>query len=343
MTLRPALPAIAVLACSVLFIGCRPPNLPESVRWWLFSNFGASQICTELQKRSMTLKLNDTSAGIGRFFPSQCSHTVNDQARTVTVHLSGTGYGYMLPARRVGFSLQTSVEYRPDFWFVDDDVYVWGKLNRVVDGPNFQLGYVENPVIDVAANVPPFGNIANLLGDQIVQGQLAQGFTVVRNLDTDSDSFALGILSPPSKPFTPYDVSESERYTFANEIVDVSVGQRDFLGPFEIAESGQRLDLRMSVVGPAVDVMVVDKFTGDQWRDAYQRGLPLGPAPGPVAAGSPLQPGPELYRAFKLPRGFYYVVIDNTSAAGLVNPPPGSVTPLSAATSRITYLAQLAE
>ena len=27
-------------------------------------------------------------------------------------------------------------------------------------------------------------------------------------------------------------------------------------------------------------------MTGDTWRDMYQRGMPLGPSPGPVLAGS---------------------------------------------------------
>ncbi len=43
----------------------------------------------------------------------------------MTVNLSGTGYGYVMPAKRVGFSLTVSVEYRPDFVIAGDDIYVW--------------------------------------------------------------------------------------------------------------------------------------------------------------------------------------------------------------------------
>lgn len=346
MTKRRSAPLLAMtLLCATLALaaqGCRPPNLPESVRWWLFANFGAEKMCPEMLKKSMTLRLSERSAGIGRFFPNQCSHQVNDAARTVTIHVSGTGYGFMAPAKRVGFSIQASVEYRPDFWFVDDDVYVWAKLNRVVNGPNFKLGYVENPVIDVAANVPPFGSIANFLGDQVVKGQMTKGFTVVRNMDTDTDTFSLGIIQPPHKPFTPYDVSKSERLTYANEIVDVSIGQRDYLGPFEVAESDQALYLQMGVVGPPVDVMIVDKRTGDIWRENYQLGRPS-PPPGPVMTGFPLQPGPDVFRRLKLPPGLWYVVIDNTNSAGMVQPPMASINPLVAPTARVKYLAQLGE
>jgi hypothetical protein len=335
--------SILVLGLGCLAPGCRPPNLPESMRWWLFSNFGANQMCPEMLKHSMTLRFSERQPGIGRFFPTQCTHQVNDAAHTVTVHVTGTGYGFMAPAKRVGFSIQASVEYRPDFWFVDDDAYVWAKLNRVVNGPNFQLGYVENPVIDVAANIPPFGNIANFIGDQVVKGQMTRGFTVVRNLDTDTDTFSLGIVEPPNRPFTPYDVSKSERLTYANETVDVNVGQRDYLGPFEVVDTDQALYLQMGVVGPPVDVIVVDKVTGDLWRESYQLGRPLGPPPGPVMTGFPLQAGPDTFQRLKLPPGVFYVVIDNTSGAGIVQPPMASINPFVSPVARVTYLAQLGE
>jgi hypothetical protein len=319
-------------------------NASPALRWFLFSNFGASRICPEMLKRGMPIRMQDRAPAIGRFFPMQCSYAVNDAAQTVTVHFAGTGYVFMNPAKRVGFSCTGSVEYRPDFQIVDDDVYVWGRLNRMVQGPNFQIGYVENGILDLAANIPPFGSMANFLGQAVVSGEMTRGFTVVHNEDK-GDDFSLGILIPPQKPHHPFKVTNTERYTFANETTEIHQGQRDFLGPFEVTEGGQALALMMSLNGPAVDVMVVTKGTGDAWRDMYQRGIPMGmgPPPGPIVAGGPLQPGPTDNRSYPLPPGLYYVVIDNTATAGLVSPPTSFFNPLGDAVARVSYVAQLAE
>lgn len=341
----PAALLLAAIVLSFTFVGCPclsgPVNASPGLRWFLFSNFGASKICPEMLKSGVSLRLQDRSPAIGRFFPMQCSYSVDDSSQTVTVHIAGTGYGYMLPAKRVGFSLTTSVEYRPDFQIADDDIYVWGRMNRIVQGPNFQLGYVENPVVDVMANVPPFGGIANFLGNQVVAGEMTRGFTVLYNEDKGKD-FALGILLPPQRPHHPFEVTDDERYTFANEEIEVNVNQRDYLGPFEIADADQALYLKLSVQGAPVDVMIVDKATGDAWREAYQTGKPLGPPPGPVQAGGPLQPGSVESRRYALRPGLYYVVIDNTAAAGLVSPPITFLNPLGGA-ARLSYLAQLGE
>ena len=346
---RPSLPLAAltvlVMGLSVASSGCPSAAnyLPKSLRWFLFANFGANKICPEMLKRSVSIRLQDRSPAMGRFFPVGCNYNVDNSAETVTVHVTGTGYGYMMPAKRVGFSITTSVEYRSDFQVAGDDAYVWARLNRIVQGPNFQLGYVENPVIDIAANIPPFGSIANFLGDQVVKGEMTKGFTVVHNMETETNEFSLGILFPPQKPYRPFNVSATERLTYANETIDVHQNQRDYLGPFEIVEAGQALFLMLNVVGPAVDVMVVDKRTGDVWREAYQTGKPMGPAPGPVLAGGPLYPGTNDNRRYPLSQGLYYVVVDNTMYAGTLAPPTSLLNPLGDAVARVSYVAQLGE
>jgi hypothetical protein len=340
--------SLLAMVIAVSFAGCPcvggVVNASPALRWFLFSNFGASRICPEMLKRGMPIRMQDQAPAIGRYFPMQCSFSVNDSAQTVTVHFAGTGYVYMNPAKRTGFSCTGSVEYRPDFQIVDEDIYVWGRLNRMVQGPNFQIAYVENGILDLAANIPPFGSMANFLGQTVVSGEMTRGFTVVHNEDK-GDDFSLGILVPPQKPHHPFKVTNTNAYTFANETTEIHQNQRDFLGPFEITEGGQALTLMMSLNGPPVDVMVVTKGTGDAWRDAYQRGLPhgMGPPPGPIIAGGPLQPGPTDNRRYALAPGLYYVVIDNTSTAGLVSPPTSLFNPLGDAVARVSYVAQLAE
>jgi hypothetical protein len=129
--------------------------LPSAMRWKLFSLFGAPRICPEMLKRSVSIRLQNGAPSMGRFFPMSCNYTVDDDKETVTVSVGGTGYGYLLPAKRVGFSLVASVEYRADFTLNGDEIYLWGRLNRVVDGPRFQIVNVENPIVDMAANLPP--------------------------------------------------------------------------------------------------------------------------------------------------------------------------------------------
>ena len=338
----------ALLALTLVFVvasssGCSGiVNASPALRWWLFSNFGAQQVCPEMMKASVSLRTQDRAPGIGRFFPSQCSYNVDDKNQTLAVNISGTGYAYLPSAKRVGFTMTVSVEYRPDFMIAGDDLYVWGKFSRIVNGPNFQAGFVENKIIDVATAVTPLGAGMNFIGNQVVAGFLTRGFTVVDNSDKGRE-FALGTINPPQKPFRPIEVTDQDAYTFANETIDVYTNQRDFLGPFEIPDSDKSLQIKVNVAGNPVEMLVVTKSVGDQWLDAYEKGFALGPPPGPILAGSPLQVGGAT-KKFRLAPGLYYVVVDNTSAAGIVNPPASSIfNALIDSSARVSYVAQLIE
>lgn len=335
--------AIGAIAVSFSVAGCpcleSVVNPSPALQWWLFSNFGASRVCPEMLKMGVPLRLQNGQPAIGRFFPSTCSYAVDDQRRTVAVSFSGNGYGYMSPAKRIGFSVSSSVEFRPGIQLAGDKAYVFGQFNRIITGPTFQVNYIENPVVDVAANLPGIGSMANLFGNQVVAAELTRGFTVV-NTDKGND-FALGILTPPQLPAHPFDTSASERFTFINETVEVHQGERDYLGPFEVPEAGKSLFLNFSNQGPALDIMVVPRYVGDPWRDQYQKGMLAAP-PGQVIAGGPLQANMSDSRKYGLPPGSYYVVIDNTAAAGVVSPPV-SIVPLADAMARVSYVVQLGE
>jgi hypothetical protein len=318
-----------------------PINASPQLRWWLFSNFAAGKICAEMTKRGVGLRMQDRGAAVGRFFPNQCSVDVNSSAQTIAVSFAGTGYAYMPLTKRVGFSVTATVEYRPDFYMGEEDIYVWGKVNRIVNAPSFRLGFVEGALADVATAVGPVGALANMFGNQIVTGELTQGFTAVRNTDR-GDDFSLGIIMPPAKPHHPFDVSQSEFYTYANETTEVRGNQMDFLGPFEIVDSGQFLLMKYVLEGPAVDAMVVDKGIGDGWRDAYQTGRPIAPVPGPILAGAPIHPG-QSQVPYRLAPGQYYVVIDNSPYVGMVAPPLSLLSPIADPVARLSYVAQLAE
>ena len=319
-----------VMGCALLAAGCtiiikKPVNDSPELRWWLFTNYGAREICPELRRQGLPLRLDPRSAAVGRFFPNRCHTALDEARRVVTVSLGGTGYGYAPVSGRVGFALDATIEYRMDFRIASRGIYVWGVPNRTPTPPQFRVLSVENRLAGMAS--ASFG-LGNTVGEQLLRGELHRGFTV---LHTDrGNTFALGIVQPPHRPYTPFAV-QGGAYAYANETVTVAMGQRDYLGPFAVMKPGQPLRLRFVASGAPAEVLVVNRFTGDSWRGAYEHGN-VGPPPGPVLAGGPIGPAHPTVSTYPLPVGSYYVVIDNTAWAG-------RVAPRGAAT--VSYVAEL--
>jgi len=292
-------------------------NASPEVRWFLFSNFGAQRMCPEMLKRGAPLKLTPNGNAIGRFFPERCSHQVNDATRIVTLAFSGTGFAWTPVAGRIGFAVSATIDYRMDFFLAEDAAYIWAKPARIAHGPEFKMGAIENKLVNWAAQ-GPVGYMASTFGSQIVEGQLASGFTVVHS--DDGDEFALGLLSPPARPAKPFR-SSSGRIALERDITEVRVDQVDLIGPLEVPETDQALFLRFQVTGPALDVMILRRGTGDLWRSGLQLGAALAPPPEPAVSAFALQPGQEARQRIPLPPGQYYVVLDNSVRMGSVNPP----------------------
>jgi hypothetical protein len=328
---------------SLLFVGCPcfrdPINASPEIRWWLFSNFGAQRICPEMQKRAAPLRLAPNPNAVGRFFPEQCQTTVNDAARTVTIAFSGSGFAWTPIGGRVGFTVLGSVEYRMDFYLGDDVVYVWARSQRIVSGPTFQVTSIEYKLANWAAQGPA-GYLVNTFGSQIVSSEIASGFTVVKS--DEGDEFAIGILQPPRRPPRPYDTS-SGRYAFANETTEVHPEQIDLLGPFEVAANEQALFARLFVNGPALDVLVIGRGTGDLWRRTLQGGGALGPPPQPPLMGFALSPGVEQRQRIPLAPGQYYLALDNSTRAGTVNPPFSPLGMLGGNAAVVSYVVELGD
>lgn len=309
-----ALFALGLASCS-WFKG--PVNASPSLRWWLFSNFGAQRLCPEMLSRSAPLRIAPNPNTLGRLFPASCQTTVNDASQTVTLSFSGSGFAWTPVAGRVAFSVMASVEYRMDFYLADEAVYIFARPARTVLGPTFQVTSVENRLVNWAAQGPA-GYLMNSFGGQIVSGELANGFTVVHT--DEGDSFALGQLTPPARPAQPFNTSEG-RYAIVNETSEVHADQLDFLGPLTVATNDQALFVRLVSSGPAVDVLLIRRGTGDLWRQGLQNGMLLGPPPEPPITVFPLMPGAELRQRFPLPAGQYYLALDNSARVGLTNPP----------------------
>jgi hypothetical protein len=316
----------------------RDPNL----RWWAFKTYGADRICPEMLKTSVPLKMQDASPTIGRYFPSSCTFSINETNRTVVVNIGGSGYAYLPTSKLSSFTMTATVEYAFDFYMHDDGAWVWGKMARIAAGPDFRMTNSQNPIVDLATGLTPAGSAANIFGGQVVSRFISRGFTVVET--DEGKEFALGYLPAGRFPFRPVEVDEEdEAYTFQNDVADIYNQQMDFLGPFEVADDDQVIQLRGTLSGAnAVDFLVVPKMTGDIWREGYQAGRAPGPPPGTFISSSVVQPGPFV-RRFALNPGLYYVVVDNSAGVGQAAPGFALPGPLYDPSVRMTYLAQLVE
>lgn len=309
--------ALTVLVLAIAGVGCPCSGVVNSspeLRWWLFSNFGASKLCPEMLKRGVPLKLQQTGqASVGRFFPAQCSVTVDDQRKAITMTANGTGYVLLPFTRRVGFSVSMGVEYLPDFYLADDATYVWGKFSRFTLQPNLQILGVENPVINLATQTP-LGSVAGILGNSLVASEIGRGFTVVRQ--EDGDDFTLGHLDAPAKPARQFKPGK-DHFLLASDLTSIASSAREYLGPFTVEENDVALFFRANVAGAPLTYTVVDRSVGEAWRRAYETAQPMAPPPGNVIARGPLAVG-DAKLAWPVGSGVYYIVLENAAPAPLL-------------------------
>ena len=305
----------------------------RSLRREIFS-FGTKQLCSEMQKRSIPLKLRDEDPSIGRFFPTACQ-VKELENENLFVQFIGHGYAWTNVTGRMGFEASAAIEYEHDFLMDGSTMYVYFK-QKETKSTAFRVQMVER----TQAGTTP-SSVAGLfgttvqqasqrIGERVVEHQLARGFTVVRDSD-GAVSFALGVLEKGERPSAPFARGDSDWLVLANDRSELHNGQRDFAGPFEIADQGDALHVTVHLEGaPSVDVLVMPKALGDQWLQTYEREAATTPPPGAVmidetlqaaAPGPPGTPPPVWKRAIRAPKGLYYVVFDHTATAGATAPP----------------------
>lgn len=332
--------AILVFATSSL-LGCAwfrsSVNNSPGFRWWLFSNFGARQICPRVLTSGIGLRFNSAGDIVGRFFPNRCDQRVDDTHQTVTVTFGGTGYAWTPIAGRVGFAANAAVEYRMDFRLTDDATYVYGVVASNPSPPQFQLGAIENKLVNWASK-SPVGYVATAFGSQILSGEIAAGFTAIRS--DSGDDFALGHLEPPARPRKPFGLSGKDRVLCASEIVELHGEQVNMAGPYSVAEADQAFYLRIQVDGPAIEGFVWPRNVIDPWREGLQTGTPLAPPPQPPLAQFALNPGANQVRV-PLSPGSYIVVFDMSSQLGSVNPPFNPLNALGVGFCRVSFSVEL--
>jgi hypothetical protein len=335
--------ALFGVAMSFSAVGC--PCIESTVnenpwlRWKIFAAYGAGRLCGEMTKRGAPLRLaGDGTPVIGRFYPSACQSVTNEDRQTVTLQFSGDGYAWTPITKRMSFFNTATVEYKPDFQMKGDQIYVWFRP-VALSPPNFQVGFVEQPVVGLATAMTPLGTFANQFGQQIVSSELGRGFTVIHG--SSGDDFAMGFLKVGERPPHPYDIHGEGRIVFLNETAEVHSNTLDFLGPVEIDGKGRALFVRMRSEGIPLDLAIVPRAAGDAWRRQYQNsaGVPLPPSP-PIAS-STVPPDADTDRSMALPPGQYYVVVDNSPFVGQVAPPPAG--PIFDPIARVSYVISMGD
>ena len=174
-------------------------NASPELRWWLFSNFGASKICPEMLKRGVPLEaaaarqrerralLPEPVLRAGRRRAQgdrdeRVGHRLRDAARRAPRRL--------LRRHDASSTSPTSASSRTPRTSGASSVASSRRPICAIVG-------VENPVVNLATRTPA-GDVATAIGNGLVASEIGRGFTVVRQ--DDGDDFTLGHLEPPQKP-----------------------------------------------------------------------------------------------------------------------------------------------
>jgi hypothetical protein len=299
---------------------------------------GMGDFCQQMTSRSAPLRLSPDSPVIGRFFPTACNASQDEQ---LYAEFGGFGYGWTNVTKRVTFTMSGAALYRYDFTVLEDgpcDIYAYFRPTRI-DSSDFRVNKVEGAAASV---FNAFTNIGDTFGKQLVGQKLRDGFTVISYDGSETNvDFGLGIIPKGQKPFHPYDRKSGERETYESERVEIHQNQRDFVGPIAVTSAGKALFVTANVDGaPAVDVLFLRKEEGDVFLRQYFDSPTAGPLAGPPITNDVLQAGVEMKRALPLPPGMYYVVFDNTATAGQVAP---AVNPLDDRAAVVNYLIQVGD
>lgn len=292
----------------------------KSLRFDLLK-FGLDQFCREMRERGAPLKLRDGEPVLGRFFADGCNSQIVDEEnrKSFIVQYSGKGYGWTNVTGRLGFASAGLVEYAPDFQLKDGAMYVYFRPRNVASA-SFQTLLVESALARTGLAVT--GVNPDQLGRDIVDGQLRRGFTVIRYGSTGETEFGTGYIPAGKKPFHPFYVESEDKVTLDNDRTEVHSGQQDFVGGLIVPDDDQALTLTVKVDGaPTVDVLLVPKASGDQVIDRYVH------VPGPTGLLAPpllddtVQAGAPFRRTISVPKGTYYLLVDQTPVLGHSAPP----------------------
>jgi hypothetical protein len=297
--------------------------------------FGMGQFCHEMQTRDAPLSMAPDAPAIGRFYATTCQQQ-ELQNGDWFVQFAGFGYGWTAISRKVTFTMSGAVVYDADFQLSGSTMYIYFRP-RQVQGASFQSHVVEQPV---ASFLNSLSNLGDSFGKQVVAQELNQGFTVIRDTNGSVD-FAVGMIEVGKRPVHAVDVHGTDRVTWENARVEVHQGERDFIGPIEVKDSGRAIWLTATMQGPQMlDVALLRKDVGDASLRAYFEQAQAGPLAGPPIAADLMPAGAQYTHAWPVEPGQYYLLFDNTPTAGMVAPP---MNPLDDRFATIGYAIQIGD
>lgn len=326
--------AMGVSAMSVVSAGVTNDPSNKSLRFDLLS-YGMDRFCVEMRRRGAPLKLSDHEPVLGRFFADGCSAQVIDNAdrQSVVVRFSGKGYAWTNLTGRIGFASTGLVEYAADFQLHDAGMYIYFRP-RSVGQATFQTLLIESDMARAGLGVT--GVDPQAVGKDIIERQLARGFTVIRDSERGEVHYATGLVPVGQRPFEPYRVVESSKVTLDNDRTELHPGQQDFVGGIHVAEGDRRLSLSLALDGaPAVDVFVVPEIDGQTMLQSYVTRAGGAPLPRAPLLDVELRASQESALALDIPAGNYFLILDHGTSAGRSSPSAGQQA------AKIDYLVQL--
>jgi len=102
-----------------------------------------------------------------------------------------------------------------------------------------------------------------------------------------------------------------------NERTEIHTGQQDYVGAFDVEDSGQALYLTLSVDGAAsIDALVVPEAEGNALVDGYVRTPGARTVAGPPLLDEPVPQGQIIRRFVAVPPGRYYLLLDHSDRTG---------------------------
>ncbi|WP_394851065.1 hypothetical protein [Pendulispora rubella] len=297
--------------------------------------FGLKEFCHEMTTRNAPLKLNEDSPVTGRFYPQTCSaREMSDGNLSVT--FGGPGYAWTNVTKKLTFTTSGAIEYDQDFLMEGSTMYAYFKTKKLASS-DFRTQIIEQPIANVMNQIAP---MADGIGRQLVNSQLSQGFTVIREANGTAD-FTIGKVDKGKRPVHPYEVRGEDRITYENLRTEVHQNQRDFIGPIEVEDSGRALFFTGTVDGGvAVDVLFMTKSEGEASLKLYLDYPMTGPLSGTPISTDVMQPGVAFKKIVPVPKGLYFIILDNTATAGQVAPPQN---PLDDRAAAVSYVAQIGE
>jgi len=328
--------ALGVSAMSVVSAGVLNDPSNKTLRFDLLT-YGMERFCEEMLRRGAPLKLSDGDPVLGRFFADGCSSQVLDtpERQSVVLRFSGKGYGYTNLTGRLGFTSTGLVEYAADFQLADGSMYIYFRprsVGQVAFGPLL----IESAL--ARAGVGVSGVDPEEVGKDIVERQLARGFTVIRRSETGEVEYSPGLLPLGQQPFKPYRVSGSTKLSIDNDRTEIFAGQQDFVGGLHVADADRRLFLNVALDGaPAAELFVVSAADAQTMLQAYVTRAGSAPLPHAPLLEAQLAARTPLQLSLDVPPGDYFIVFDHSPSVGRVAPTPGQQA------ARLDYLVQLGE